>query len=224
MGSTIQLGNKVFNLGLKVANFERQANFIYLINEDFEGSGTPAGWFRGGSADFDSTAVVLAGSQSLSIDKTTSDYATYIGLSSDKSEVWGKMLFRRNASLPSAYSNFFGMSDAGFSYIFRVGLLSTGVLVLDSGTIYLTTSDSISVDTVIYIWFHFKKGTGSDAIAEIWWNTVNTRPITGGSKYAGATNGNISSNVNSLLLYNETSDSSGINIFDNFQIAETEFV
>lgn len=217
---------KTFN-GLAIASvktingLDSSAGITYLLNEDFEGSGTPSGWSVGGSTDPDYTGIVLAGSQSLRYGNSASDYANYTSFPSEYAELWGKFMFRRPSSMPASFARLIEFVDISFNSLFKIILGSGGELVMDSGSIYDATTDTMSADTTYYIWWHYKKGTGSNAAAELWFDTANTRPTTGGNKYAGGTAGNRTANAWGFGLAND--GSSGWMIVDNFQLAETEF-
>jgi hypothetical protein len=193
----------------------------FIINEDFEGTGTPSGWFRGGAADFDYTASPLAGSQSLR-NATGSDYAVYLsGGALNEAEIWGKLLFKPEA-LPSTFSQCFLLNDGSFNTIFQMVLNASGTLtVADNGAgVFQITTDAMSAGTLYRLYFHYKKGTGSNGIAEGGFATTDVRP-TSGTKYAGGTTGTPTANAQEVGCTQASNSATWV--FDNLQIATTTF-
>jgi hypothetical protein len=193
----------------------------FIINEDFEGTGTPSGWFRGGAADFDYTASPLAGSQSLR-NATGSDYAVYLsGGVLNEAEVWGKLLFKPEA-LPSTFSQIFAVNDGSFNTVFQMVMNSSGTMtVADNGAgVFQATSDAMSAGTLYRLYWHYKKGTGSNGIAEGGFATTDVRP-TSGNKYAGGATAVPTANAEEVAPM--TAGNGAIWVFDNVQVSTTAF-
>lgn len=161
-----------------------------LIDEGFEGTGTPTGWFSSGASDWDYATSPLAGAQSLRVTAAGSSVAFLTdGGVLNHTEAWGKLLLRIDA-LPSSFSRLFVIRDSGFSEIFILTINSTGTLTVQDtgGTVFQTTTDAMSVSTLYRVYWHYRKGTGANAVCEGGFATTDARPVAG-NKYAGGSNG-----------------------------------
>jgi hypothetical protein len=177
----------------------------YLVEENFEGTGTPSGWTPIGTVDFDYTTTVLQGAQSCYLDGTSGWAAILLPGISAQSECWVYFLLQ-TAALPLAERRIFRMRDVdGNVELFAVNLLADGTLkILQSGANGVTTVGSITTATKHHIWVYYKKGTGSDGVASVGFSTTGTRP-TSGNNFAQLTNGTSVLNATTLWLETETS-------------------
>ena len=189
----------------------------FLIDEDFEGTGTPSGWGTTGSgtANFDSTTSPLEGAQSLRLTGTTNIISTTLTI--QEPELWWKFRYKP-ASLPSVTLRIPLIYDSAFNEIAKIILHTTGQLIVDGGGIFELTTDSLSAGTEYWITGHYKKGSGANAVLECGFSTTDTRPSSG-SKYAGATNGTQTANTDLVLL----GSGNIVADFDVVQIATTTF-
>jgi len=72
----------------------------YLVEENFEGTGTPSGWIPIGTVDFDYTTTVLQGVQSCYLDGTSAWAAILLPGISPQSECWVYFLLQPPLELP----------------------------------------------------------------------------------------------------------------------------
>lgn len=188
----------------------------YLIDEDFEGTGTPSGWFLGGSADYDYSATPLSGAQSLRAPAST-DYGFSPSLTPDLTTVWGKVEFKAE-TLPASFSEVITVIDTGFNDNCEIYVNSSGTVTISTGSIFETTVSAMSAGTKYYIWFQFTR----NGAADVWFNSSDTRPSSVGNNHAGAGAG--ASNVGDIDSF-RLGNASGSQpvVFDNFKIAATEF-
>lgn len=195
----------------------------YLINEDFEGTGTPIGWFRGGSANFDYSASPLAGSQSLLLDSATADYAVITnGGVINHAELWFKVLFRCNSI--SSDQHLFNLQDAGFNDLYSIILKSSDktLIVEDTGAgVFANTVDALTVGTIYNIWGHYKKGSGANGTCEASFDVAGNPRPNSGNKFAG---GNTSVETANATAFRIVSGALGTGqcVYDNVQIASTD--
>ena len=188
----------------------------FVINEGFEGAGTPAGWFNSG-ADFDYTTSPLVGTQSVRA-ASNGVYCLYLsGGALNHPEIWGKMKVRVD-SLPSTFSQIFKVTDGAGTVGAELVLLSTGVLDFGSG-ITATTADGMAAATDYWVYFRYTKGTGSNSICSIGFSATETRP-TSGTKFA-TTSGSFGA-VNAETSFFTVSNGAVV-VFDNLQISTTAF-
>lgn len=192
--------------------------FSFLIDEDFEGAGTPAGWSTtgSGSADFDSTVSPLAGAQSLRMDGDPDNIAAIVTVS--EAEIFWKFQYRPG-TLPASPTDIPLIYDVSFNEIAKISIHTTGQLIAEGGTIFEITADSMSAGTKYWVWGHYKKGTGANAVLECGFSTADDgRPTTGG-KYAGASNGTQTADTELFVLFSKVN----VADFDEVQIATTTF-
>lgn len=171
---------------------------VLLIDENFEGTGTPSGWATVGSPGFDNTSSPLSGAQDLKMDGAANNDANYVF--TDAGEFW-VALELKFSSVPavSITSPIQVYNSPSFSDFCAIFIDTLGKLAVSDGTTSSTTTDTMSSGTKYYVWFHMLKGTGSNATIEGEFSTTNTRTGTG-TKYAIVTAGNINVDLNYFLL------------------------
>jgi Pectate lyase superfamily protein len=199
----------------------------YLVNEDFEGTGVPSGWFRGGSADFDYTGSPLDGSQSLRCVGATNDYGEVTQASGllNNAELWFKFRIKVTTLPSTGYQLIAMFADADEAYIYALYLTTGGnLLVFDGvgGAIAETTVDALSAGTVYDIWGHYKKGTGLNGVCEVSFATAGGARPNVGNAWAGGTNGHETTNAISFYSGTKPPDRGTIALFDNVQITATD--
>jgi hypothetical protein len=190
-----------------------------LINEDFEGTGTPTGWFRGGSANFDYSTSPLVGSQSLRLAAATADYAVVQSL--NQAEFWWKFRIKIE-TMPSGTLTILQGSDASFNNNYQVLLNSSGTLTIqdNSGFLFTTTTDTMAAGTIYDVWGHYKVGTGTNSICEVSFDVANAARPNSGNKYASGTNGHGTGNIAEYKLISSTLGA--ILVFDTVRITTTD--
>lgn len=194
------------------------AAITYLINQDFEGVGTPSGWFSGGagSVNFNSIISPLAGLQSLRIDATAGTGAAGVNVAG--SELFGKFLFRP-ATITASFTRMYDIADVS-NLVATLYILSNGTIEIHdpSGLADVTTAGSLTAGTTYRIYWHYKKGTGANGIVEVGFATTDVRPSSG-PNFAAYTTGTATTDVSEMqcVLDNTLAD------YDNVQIASTSF-
>lgn len=190
---------------------------VFLVNENCEGTGTPAGWIDDlGSPNWDYTTTVLAGAQSLFI--ALNGLATRVRIDfTDQSESWFYFLFRISGSAPGATKTIGGGAANGSTTVAPQFNVTSG-LRLQYGT--SSPATAISFDTTYHVWCHELKGTGANAVVDCGYSTTGVRPTSGGT-YNQITNGTLTANVGRLFL-GATSVGTFDCIFDNIRVATTQ--
>jgi hypothetical protein len=202
----------------------RRAAFVapggptFLIDENCEGTGTPSGWSNAVSPEWDYTTTVLAGSQSLFLNGADGDNVQFALPGGDQAEVWFKCRFRFAAL--GTLGSFIALQNSSFGNVLIVRQWLSGTMRVSCGST-ATTTDAISSGATLFLWGHYLKGTGSNAVAEIWWNTTDTKPADASAKHAKITDGTATTDFHNLLLFTEDADISPI--LDNIQFAATAF-
>lgn len=146
----------------------------WIVAQDFEGTGVPPGWGQGGSADFDYSAVPLVGAQSLRCStNTTQGYYDFGAKTGSLGEVWAFARFKRETTPSGSLSTEFGFlsgSPGTYATVARMaGVTSGRTHALYAGSASAGNFTAGSAENVsLAIWLRYKKGTGSNAIAEIY--------------------------------------------------------
>jgi hypothetical protein len=165
----------------------------FIVCQNFEGTGydnsetwTESIGTNGIVNEDDTTSTVLRGSQQLKIyagDASKTSYSR-VSLVSDRTEIWGHIKVRFDASYP--YSDpFFLILDSGYGITARLSRNTNGTLKFYQGTSIATTTDATANNTDYHIWFHFTSGSGTGA-GSVGFSTTTTEP-TSGTKYASYT-------------------------------------
>ena len=177
----------------------------YIFDEDCEGTGTPSGWTIGeGTPNWDSTATVLEGAQSLLLSGARSNY----DLGSPLDSVWIRFDYQTD-TVAGPYRVFSFRNQSGDSELCWVEITSENKLGVNDGSgTTAATADSLSTATHYRIWARYTKGSGSDSVMEVGFSTDDTEP-TSGTKFASFSNGTDTSQCN-RLQFRMTSGGNGI--------------
>lgn len=195
-----------------------------ILTETFEGSNSGydnTGWSNFvGSAGInpDYTGVVLAGSQSLRINATTTDQSI-IKTISDPNECWIYFQYRPVTSSGGVATRGI-LTGFNGSIKFSIAVASGGLLVVSHNAASATTSAGMSVGTTYNIWAYYLKGTGANGVASVAFSSTTTRP-TSGTAFASLTNGDSTTALHELVF---ASDDSGFGmdaVFDTIKVSST---
>ncbi|MEO7723200.1 MAG: choice-of-anchor Q domain-containing protein [Chthoniobacterales bacterium] len=150
-----------------------------LINQGFAGPGydngetwTPSGK---GTIDPDSTSSPIVGGQSLEINLSAKTGKTFASFAA-QDNVYGfcRIRWHSHTNSPAIISF---RNSAGFVRGTVSILNATNAMrgAASSGT-NADSSTGMPVNTNIYVWFEYQKGTGSNAIFRCGWSTTGTKP------------------------------------------------
>jgi hypothetical protein len=199
----------------------------FLLNQNFEGTGYDNGetWTEAGTGtvDEDHTSTVIAGSQSLRVNlsaQTGSTYAAFTAIN----DVYCKFRFR------------VASTNGGNQIVatIRDGATALGTLTLAGASRVLrataaggsngTSSDVLPVNTDIYVWFEYLKGTGANAICRCGWATTDSKPslASTGAKTGVSSNGTSTAQPSRIYLGN-TGTGTVECFFDAVQVSATAF-
>lgn len=183
---------------------------VFLVSEDFEGTGTPGGWTTSGTVDFDYTTSPISGSQSW-YGATTSDYAytTYTAAG----EVWVRVRFRPD-SLAANYDLLTLRDSSGSTIVARINIRTTGGFRVYQGAAFAATASGlVTAGQNCYLWLRYVPGTATDGISELYFSTDATRPA---SPTASVANGDATALPARVRLFG------GPSVFDSLRVSETE--
>lgn len=184
----------------------------YLVQEKFEGTGTPSGWTVSGPWNFDDTASPLEGTQSASCQDWGMD-TTYVTFT-DQSEVWGFAQFK-GASFPSNIAVLDLVDSTGTS-VCAVHVDTTGAVSISNSAFEgVSTTALMTAGTAYNIWFHYKAGSGT-GIIEVAFSSTTTKP-TSGTAYAIFSASSVSTSVSRILL--RTNGDNSKYTFDNVTVS-----
>lgn len=155
----------------------RSRRSLYLLAEDFEGTGKPSGWGSAGSPNWDYTTSPIVGAQSLFLPKGSagSNYSTR-GFTNTGAEIWLFCRLRRDGTASSSGQTILGISN-----------VATWAVQLNSrtdGSFQLYSDSQIGVTGVysngsnLAVWIRYVRGTGA--------NCVVTLYISNGSEVRGS--------------------------------------
>ncbi len=169
---------------LSVETYFTQRYNLKLVDEGFEGVGTPVRWYvSGASFDYATAPAPLVGTESLRL-STDGQYAG-INAVLNHDELWGK--FRVNVTtLPSSdFMELLKIQDVSeYTGVLSVYVNASGSIGTNSGT---ATTDVITAGTSYWIYWHYKHVAGSNlGTQEVAFSTTETRPSSG-SKWTGDT-------------------------------------
>ncbi len=187
----------------------------FLVDENFDGSGTPTNWFTLGS-DFD---YAFGGSQVLRLSATGQYAGVSDGTVLNHGELYGK--FRVTVTtMPSSFDILFSLKDASYTEVYSITINSTGTLNVGSLGVFATTTDAIALNTDTWVYWRHRKSSGSaDGVSSVGFSLTETRP-TAGTNFAGGITGTEPDNTTQTFTYTANG---GVFLIDNFQIATTTF-
>jgi len=167
----------------------------YLIEENFEGSGSPSGWtveVDNGGVNWDYTDTVLRGSQSLSLYPTNwwdpvQVQKTFTG----SSTIWTFFRFRTNSISDGDNQIIFRIVNSSATTIAELLIRNTGAWRIVHGSAAEAGQTPVA-DTTYFIWVRYTAGTGTNGVMRAYIGTTNERPtdptlsITDGTSTADA--------------------------------------
>lgn len=214
-------GNLRIN-GKAIIVFPQSTPAALLIDESFEGTGTPSGWTSvSGSPNFDNASSPIAGAQDLlfSAGADREAYATFTA----SGEVWIRLRLKFSAAPSSTPAPVVVQDAASPSAYVALQVNSSGAIRLldNSGANTGYTTDTITGGTGVYIFIHVAKGTGANAVYDVEWSTTSTRTGSG-NKFASASNGTYASDTDYLDFFrNNTSWSTATFQIDDVKVSNT---
>ncbi len=153
-----------------------------LIQQNFEGTGydNSETWTESagvGTIDPDEATTVLRGLQSLEVAAGAGESSVTSPAFAAQSDMWTFFRWRVVDSTPSSVTGFFRIYDT------TQGDTLVGLALRSDGTIVDSWASShpgpaLADNTTYYIWVHYVKGTGANAVMTVYVGTDTTRPVT----------------------------------------------
>ncbi len=181
-----------------VTNSTSGGGITYIVEENFEGTGTPAGWFNsGGNFDQSTSGLSLEASEALALTGGAAQSNTPTGIA--QGEVWVRYRVRFIEDGAGALLYFY---DSGFGQRGLVYRQTGGALTVDSGGGSDTTVATTSINTTYWIWVHYKKGTGANGEMDVWFSSTSTKPADGSDNHATITGSTATADIDFLAFIN----------------------
>lgn len=156
----------------------------YLVMQNFE---TPVTGYdhcdiwletKSGTIDPAYTGVVLQGAQSLRMTNIASFTQAYTSNFVAQAEIWAYCLIRPIRIDSGSIAPLFWFRRADLNGTCNVYINTSGTIrIVGSGL--ATSVGAMAVDTTYHCWFHYKKGTGANAIVDFAFSTTGIRPTSG---------------------------------------------
>lgn len=197
----------------------------YVIQENCDGTGTPAGWTNDGtqvtttSWDYATSPAPLEGTQSLQIVQPANSGYTYYDITA-LSELWVYMLVNVS-SHSGTNASFFQFLDVGGTVQARVGLDSSNHLDIfdDFSANEQVTTDALSTATTYSLWGHYKVGSGTNGVLDAEFATTPTM-VGSGNKFKQITTGHGTANITRFRIGNSNAPTITF-ICDKIRVAST---
>lgn len=191
----------------------------YLANESFDtnpGYDLPS-WTAIGTPDPDNTTVVMEGTQSFYADGRAATAGARRGITAS-GEAWVYVLIRPLDTPTGTGDKTLIMVTATATTKGRVTIDNAAKISVYNGSTKATTVGVVSTTDNTHLWFHYKKGTGADGVADVGFSTTGTKPSTG-DNFAAVSAGTATTDVDRIYIESEFINGSGIRVhFDKLRV------
>lgn len=197
-----------------------------LVNQNLEGTGydnseTWSEGLAGGTVDEDYTAIPLVGSQSLRLANAVGGFTFDSKTYTSGAERWYFFRFRMITLEGSTTSRILEVWNNVGAVQASIDLNTTGTLKVSAGTGTATTTDAMATGVSYYVWAHYAKGSGANAVADVGFSTDGVRP-TGGNKFAQVTNGSTTGDTPEFALECQNNNGQSDFIFDHIYVDDVQ--
>lgn len=195
----------------------------YLLQEDFEGTGTPTNWTPTGTVDFDYSAAAIDGAQSLRINPTSAIARVRLDLTTTYSELYLYYKFRVETQAASNFTvcQFY---DGANSVVLGQIRFATGQKLQSrfGGVTGSTTVATYDLSTTYHVWVHVVQSSGSDGLCECGFSSDGIRP-TSGDNYCTTTTGTATETMRYIYSGSIVAGASATNdlIIDRYRVSQT---
>lgn len=197
-------------------------------NETYEGVGTSVvGWHYGDNSagvvtnvDYATAPAPLVGSHSLVCRNPNGGTATTLITIPSSAEVWARWTMVITNTIVNNMEVYIADDNVG-THMMEVQVQASGLRIV-CGTANATTVSTLTFGTQYYVWAHYLKGSGANAVADVAFSTTKVRP-TSGNGFAQVTTGSRTANVTDIGIFiNDISFGSAITgiIFDSHSITQ----
>lgn len=157
------------------------AGDAYLVDEDFEDTGTPNGWtFSAADVDPDYTSSPISGGSSLYIPLVGSAKRNAY-VSFDSSEIINVSFSFKVSAITANGADFFIVRNSTTN-VFRYEIKNTTLRLIDATGVKASISYTFLANTVYYVWSEVNMGA---ATADVYISTTNEKPETASGTVTG---------------------------------------
>ncbi len=188
----------------------------YLIAENCETSGTPAGWSNSGNVAWDYATTLLEGAEAVRMIKTGGGRTRFDFADQAEATIYFKL--RLSGTTSARIIGGLGANGGTIKQLFQLN--SSFQPSFGSATSSATTSAVMLLDTTYDVWLHYRKGTGANGVVDIGFSTDGTRP-TSGSNFARLSNCPDTTNAGRLFL-GPAAQSTFDSIFDKIRVSPAQ--
>lgn len=189
---------------MMVVNSMRLRSQPWLIHQEFERTGfQPEIWQTLGLGTIDpnytTNPAPLAGTQSLYL--AFGNQTRTIRTFGSQGAVYSRFMFR-TSSATNANTRVCSFLNSGGAEVAALFWTAAGRARLTSGGVNNDSATNFPVDTTVYCWFEYIKGTGANGIARFGWNTTNSKPtlVASGTDTCAVTTSTATTDATSLRL------------------------
>ncbi len=183
------------------------------------GTGYDQTWTEAGTVnvDQDYTSTVINGTQSLYISLSAQTGGTYTSYTATDTK---EARFKFRYSTTTGTSEIAAFRTTGSDRL-RVMITGTGQLqVIHGATTSTATVDTMSVNTVYYIWAWYDNATAGDGVGRASFSLTATKP-TSGNAFTETTTGTATAQVDRFYFGPPSNNETYTGIYDDLDLADT---
>lgn len=179
--------------------FQPTGGITYFVEENFEGTGLPAGWTAGNvTHDYDYTTTVLQGSQSYQVVASASSPTLQSPTFTGAATTEYYFMIHYTTAPTTAHRAFFVLNNTTECCRMTVGTSMIPSIRAGGGTDQVST-DAMSLNTTYHVWLRVVAGSGTNGFCSVAYSTDGTRPSSG-SKYKESINGTFTVNPDRVRI------------------------
>lgn len=195
----------------------------YLLSENFTTGSAPSGWTTGTGIVFNYTAgdaAPMEGDYSYAIDSTlsSSSITAYSNTFTASGDVYIACRFFYSTASVGDNTPVFGVSDASNNWLAYISQnISNYLSGVNTGGTSVNQFYSLTIDTPVYIKMRYRKGAGTNAIADFWTSADGSTWTSEGS----STNGTSTVDV-VKIVFRAASSSNNQTVYDQVRVSTSD--
>ena len=187
----------------------------FIFDENCEGTGTPSGWTDTGAPDWDSTTVILAGSESVEMIGAATPPRVHYDFTPAVDTIYVRFRMHRTAGTGYRVLSLRNQTGDTEPAFVNIAASPSGGFTIQHGTSAATTVNGSSIGTDYNIWVRYTKSSGAnDGVMTLGFSTTSTEP-TSGDDFVSVTTGTQTSQINRVQFRNGSSSGSNTIFHDD---------